>query len=376
VTGRRPTTATIDLAALRANVAEARRLAGGHDLIAVVKADGYGHGAVRVARAALEAGCPRLAVLSVAEAAELREAAVAAPILVLGGVHDAREAESALALRVTPVLHERGALRQLADAARRTGSRGRVQVEVDTGMRRMGVAPGTAVSFLEEVSREPFLELEGVFTHFAQADELDLEPTLAQLARFRQVLREAKRAGVEPPLIHAANSAGLLAGRLLREALPEATAVRPGLMLYGARPGDSLPSGVSLQPVMHLRNRVVQIQAVDRGEAVGYGATFRAPAPTRVATLAVGYADGVACASGNRGAVWLAGASRPIVGRVSMDYIGVDIGADPVKIGDEAVVFGRGADGGVPVEQAAAAAGTISYELLVRVGQRVPREER
>jgi alanine racemase len=115
---------------------------------------------------------------------------------------------------------------------------------------------------------------------------------------------------------------------------------------------------------------------VDRGEAVGYGATFRAPAPTRVATLAVGYADGVACASGNRGAVWLAGASRPIVGRVSMDYLGVDIGADPVKIGDEAVVFGRGVDGGIPVEQAAEAAGTIAYELLVRVGQRVPREER
>ncbi len=371
--GDRPTQAWIDLAALRANAAEARRLASGRDVIAVVKADGYGHGVVPVASALLEAGCARLAVLTVAEAAELREAAVAAPILVLGGVHDAREAERAVALRLIPVLHGEDGLHLLAAAARRAATRTRVHVEVDSAMHRMGVPLEAAVRFLAQVADESALELEGVFTHLACADEADPAPSLEQLRRFRAVLEEAARAGLRPPVVHAANSAGLLAGKTLAEALPEATAVRPGLMLYGVRPARHQDEESRLRPVMTLRTEVVQLHELAAGERVGYGGTFRAERPTRVATLALGYADGVPWTAANRGEVWLAGARRPVVGRVSMDYTGVEVGDAPVGIGAEAIVFGRGSDGGISVEDAAERAGTLHYELLVRVGGRVPR---
>lgn len=366
------TLATIDLAALRANAAEAIRLADGREVIAVVKANAYGHGVVPIANALLGAGCARLAVLSVEEAAELRDAAVAAPILVLQGVRDAREADRALSLRTTPVLHHGASLALVSAAARRARTQTPVQVEVDTGMRRMGVAAGEAVDLVDAVTSDSGLQLEGLMTHLARADEPDLAPSLEQIAQFREILAELRARGVEPPLIHVVNSAGLMAGKTLADALPEANAVRPGLMLYGVRPASHL--GASLTPVMTLEARVTQLHDVAEGEGVGYGATFRASQATRVATLPLGYEDGVAWSAGGRGDVWLAGARRPIVGRVSMDSICVLVGDAPVEIGDVAVVFGRGEQGGIPVEEAAAAAGTLSYELLVRVGRRVERD--
>ncbi len=371
MSGTRPSLARIDLAAVRANAAEARSLAQGRDLIAVVKADAYGHGAVPVARALLEVGCERLAVLNVSEAAELRGAAVAAPILVLAGVHDLQEAERTVALHLTPVLHHGRALALVEAAARRARTPLRVHVEVDTGMRRMGVPAEEADRFLAQVAACPALELEGVFTHLACADDPDLTASLEQLGRFRRVLEAARQRGVRPSMVHAANSAALLAGKKLAEALPESTAVRPGLMLYGVRPAAHLGREGQLHPVMSLRTRVAQLQSVGPGQAVGYGGEFRAGSATRVATLAIGYADGVPWSTGGRGRVWIGGRLHPIVGRVSMDYISVEVGTHPVEIGDEAVVFGEGR---LSVEDAAAAAGTIAYELLARVGRRVPRE--
>jgi len=241
-----------------------------------------------------------------------------------------------------------------------------------------------AAKFLRDVGDREELELEGVFTHFACADEPDLSVSLRQIARFREVLEQAEALGVAPPVVHAANSAALMAGASLGDALPEATAVRPGLMLYGARPAPHLEGG--LQPVMTLRATVLAVRAVAAGDTVGYGGSYAAPAGgTRVATLSLGYADGVPRSAGGRGHVWLAGRRRPIVGRVSMDSIGVDVGQAPdVTVGDRAVVFGAvdarteigagdGGHHGVPVEEAAEAAGTLAYELLVRVGNRVPR---
>jgi alanine racemase len=260
-----------------------------------------------------------------------------------------------------------------------------VHVEVDTGMRRMGVPTDEAVGFLAAVAEEPALELSGTFTHLACADEPDPGFSLEQLARFRSLLLQAREQGVQPGVVHAANSAGLLAGKILSDALPEATAVRPGLMLYGASPASpaapapgerdeiELTGGSGLRPVMTLRARVVHVREIAAGESVGYGATFRAARRTRLATLPLGYEDGIACAAGNRGGVWLRGARRPIVGRISMDYVSVDVGDAAVQLGDPAVFFGRGEDGGIPVEEAAREANTIPYELLVRVGRRVPR---
>jgi alanine racemase len=374
---RRPCEASIDLDALRSNFELARRLAGRRAVIAVVKADAYGHGALTVARALVAAGCPRLAMLTVDEGSGLRDAGVEQPVLVLAGVRNDEEARVAAARRLTAVLHDRAGLVRLEAASRAAAVRSSVHVEVDTGMHRMGVSADDCVALLADAARSPHLELEGVFTHYARADEADPEPALAQAARFRAVLAEARSRGIAPPLVHADASAALLGGKTLGEALPEATAVRPGLMLYGVRAAPHLEG--DLVPVMTLRASVLALRDVPGGAGVGYGATWRAPAVgARVATLSVGYADGVPWAAANRGHVWLAGRRRPIVGRVSMDSIGVDVGLDaPVEVGDEAIVFGeasRAPDAArLLVEEAAAAAGTLPYELLVRVGARVPR---
>ncbi len=369
--GQRPTQARIDLGALRSNYAEVARRAAGREPIAVVKADAYGHGAVPVAHALAEAGCRRFAVLSVAEAAELRDAGIDAPVLVLAGVHDEGEAETALSLGLHPVVHHREQCELLAEASRVRQAVLGVHVEVDTGMRRMGVPPAEAVALLGEVAASSHLALDGTFTHYARADEADPAPCLEQLEAFRAVLDEARAAGIDPGLVHVANSAGVLAGSVLADPLPEERAVRPGLALYGASPAAHLD--VALEPVMTLATEIVALRAVRAGEGVGYGAEFRAEKDTHVATLAIGYADGVPIATGNRGGVLIRGRRHPIVGRVSMDYVGVDVGDAPVALGDEAVLFGAGAGGRLPVEEAAAAAGTIAYELLVRVGGRVPR---
>jgi alanine racemase len=364
-----PARAVVDLAAIRANYAEASRRAEGRKPIAVVKADAYGHGAVPVARALAEAGCPQLAVVTLAEGCELRAAGIELPLLVLGGV--AEGPERAVAERLTPVIDGAAELAVLARAARAANTRVAVHVEVDTGMRRMGVPAAEAEELLAQVCAEPALELEGVYTHFARADEPDLGPTLEQLRSFQRVLAGARARGVAPRLVHCANSAGLLAGKPVFDALPEANAVRPGLMLYGVRPAPHQPG--ELRPAMTLRARVAAVRTLAAGDAVGYGAAYRAARPTRVATLRVGYADGVPVAASDRGSVWLAGRRHPVVGRVSMDFVGVEIGDTEVAVGDEAILFGEGPEGGLPVEEVAAAAGTISYELLVRVGSRVPR---
>jgi alanine racemase len=205
-----------------------------------------------------------------------------------------------------------------------------------------------------------------VFSHFAQADEPDLGPSLEQVRRFRAVLAELRERDIAPGQVHMANSAALMAGGELADALPEATAVRPGLMLYGVRPAPHLPG--ELQAAMRLHTRVVQVRRVDAGESVGYGATWRAPEAGWIATLPIGYADGIPVANSNRGRVLLGGRSAAIVGRVSMDFITVSAASEP-SIGDEAELFGPE----LPVEEVAARADTIAYSLLIAVGPRVPR---
>ncbi|MCP3919623.1 MAG: alanine racemase [bacterium] len=374
----RTSEATIDLAALRENFALAARLADGREVIAVVKADAYGHGAVAVGRALVSADARKLAVVNVEEAVALRDAGLAAPeILVLSGLRSAAEAREVAARGLTPVLHDEETLAFAAEAARHLGAPLGVQVEVDTGMSRMGVVPERSVAFLAQLGQTRGLDLDGVFTHFSRADDPDPESCFEQLRAFRAVLDGARDNGIEPRTIHVANSAGLLLGKPILDALPEATAVRPGLMLYGVNPAPHLD--VPLRAVMRLEARILRIQELAPGTPVGYGATFRAAAPTRIATLALGYADGVPCAASGRAQVWIRGRRWPVVGRVSMDYIGVDIGpeaeADAVRLGDTAVLFGNaGRDvDGISVEEAAAWADTIAYEPLVRVGPRVKR---
>ena len=370
---RRPTRATIHLGAIRANFAEARRRAEGRELIAVVKADAYGHGATRVSRALVEAGCRWFAVATVAEGAALRDVDIREPILVLGGTFDAEESAAAVGLDLTPAVHHDRHVALLAAAARGRSRPLDVHLEVDTGMRRTGVSPSGASALLDAISREPSLRLAGVYSHLARADEPDLAPSLEQLRVLGAVLREARARGLDPGLVHVVHSAGLLVGKPLIEALPEQGAARPGVILYGVRPAPHFD--VKLQAAMTLRTQVVQLRSVKAGDSVGYGAEFRATRDTRIATLPIGYDDGVPISASGRGSVLIRGRRLPIAGRVSMDFISVDAGAAPIEIGDDVIVFGEAqANAVLSVEEAAAAAQTLSYELLVRVGRRVERQ--
>jgi alanine racemase len=367
-------TAAIDLAALAQNFARLRVRAGGRALIAVVKADAYGHGAEAVVRRLVREGCECFAVACVAEAAALRRAGIGAPLLLLGGVGGPAEARDAIALAAQPVVHGAEQAAWLEAAARVLGGRARVHVEIDTGMRRFGVSAGDAPALLARIAASPHLALGGVSTHFARADEVDLAPTRAQLASFRAALAAARTAGVDPGRVHVANSAGLLSAGLAGDDLLEGDAVRPGLALYGVAPAPHL-ADPGLAPVMTLRTEVAAVRPVAPGEGVGYGHAWRAPRSGWVATLPIGYADGVPWSGARRGEVVVGGVRRTLAGRVSMDCITVWTGGEPARVGEEAVVFGAG-DVAARVEDWADAAGTIAYELLVRIGARVPRVQR
>lgn len=368
--------AVIDLAALQQNFRTTLQRSGGREVIAVIKADAYGHGAVAVARKLVEAGCRRLAVVTVDEAIELREAGLTIEILVLGGLSAGWEAQRVAEYDLCPVLHHERELSLALEAARRASRPMGVEVEVDTGMQRMGVAHEEALSLAQAVHENPQLMLDGLFTHFSHADQVEPDVSLRQIDLFRSLIHDLRAGGIEPGSIHAANSSALHAGPSLIEALPEATAVRPGLMLYGATLAPHEDPDRNFVPVMSVRARVVAIREVSSGQGVSYGGTWRAPHDTRVATLPIGYADGVPRNLSNQGQIWLAGAARPMVGRVSMDYLSVEVGDSAVEVGDWATYFGVSSegDGGIRVEEQAEAAGTVAYELLVSVGSRVPRE--
>lgn len=395
VAEERPAWAWIDLSALRHNARRAIACAAGRSVIAVVKADAYGHGAEPIARVLLQEGVGRLAVVSVAEGAKLRRAGIMAPILLLGGLDDGPTAERAVKWGLTPVLHDLRGL-ELARRYARADSPLSVEVEIDTGMRRMGVAREAAPAFLEKLRATPQLVLSGLFSHLACADAIDPEPSRAQWALLAEVVEAHVARGAVRPGVHMANSAGLLRLPELEgkgAGDPESRfaadprsplvtqAVRPGLMLFGVSPFIGLEAvigrgaeALDLEPVMTLAARVVATRRVARGESVGYGATWRAARATTIATLPLGYADGIPRAAAGGGRVFLAGAMRPIVGRASMDYIGVEVADAPVEVGDVATVFGRTPEGQrIPVEDFASAAGTLGYEILVGIGARVPR---
>lgn len=411
------TVATVDLGALASNFAEAQRCAAGRLVIAVVKADAYGHGAEAACQCLLESGCERFAVSSVAEGLALRRAGIRAPILVFGGVNNHGEAIAARESRLTPALQHAAQLELLSRAAGSRAAAFPVQVEVDTGMHRAGIPLSEALPLVQRIAGDacPGLSLEGLYTHLACADEAQLAPTLAQLGRFRAFLTELEARGVRPGLVHVANSAALMRAEALADAWPpQVNAVRPGLLLYGVRPAPGLGAELPLRPVMSLHTRVVNLRRVAPGAAVGYGGEFRAERSTVIATLPLGYADGLPCAAAQGGRVWLAGRFAPLAGRISMDLTTLDLGAaPPAQQGLHAPVLvfgssdvlpvsasaaaGSDADAGhpppaagasalagasaspdaapvlLPVEALAAAAGTIPYELLVRVGARVPR---
>jgi alanine racemase len=356
-TGR--TWAEIDLGAVQANLAAIRaHLDPTVRIMAVVKADGYGHGAVPVARAAMQAGASWLGVATVEEGLALRRARIAAPTLVFGPASPDEIAEAVRRdLSLTIVAAE-----SVPVVARAAGRRAaRVHLKVDTGMTRLGVAPGEAAR-VSRAAAAAGHRVEGVFTHLATADEPGSEATRDQLSRFEAVLPRLRRR-FPKLLVHAANSAGAVL-------LPRShfAMVRIGLAMYGLSP-QPVRERVSLRPVMRLRSRVVRTVRAQPGTAVSYGATYRVLRPTTIATVACGYADGYPRLAGLNGEVMVGGDRVHVAGRVCMDYLMIDAGDRPVRAGDVAELFGDG----VSAEEVAAWAHTISYEVVCGVGPRVPR---
>ncbi len=366
----RPTRAEVDLDCIAHNVRLARRAVGPRTaVLAVVKADGYGHGAGPVARAALSAGAARLGVATVEEGAALRQEGIAAPVLVLGWVPP-WQVEAALDHHLILTLLSPDDARIVSDAAMRRGRRARVHLKVDTGMGRLGF-PAADPQTLERilaVSRLPGLEAEGLYTHFADSDG-DREFTLEQLGRFLAVARRLEGTGVTFAVRHAANSGAIWH-------VPEAhlDLVRLGISLYGYHPGGSPLPGLDLRPALSWKTAVSQVKTVPAGATVSYGRTYVTSGPETLATLPVGYADGYSRALSNRGEVLIGGRRARVAGRVCMDQTVVTVPPDvSVRPGDEAVLIGRQGADAITADDLARLLGTISYEVLCAIGKRVPR---
>jgi alanine racemase len=364
----RPAWADVDLDAIRHNAAELARVAAPAAVCAVVKADGYGHGAAEVARAALDGGAEWLAVALVEEGATLRQAGLDAPILVLS--EPPVEAMPAVVEhRLTPTLYTGKAVEAAAGAAR-TGAPLAVHVKVDTGMHRVGARPDDAASLARLVHDTPALRLEGLWTHLAVADEPDNPYTAAQLERFEEVRSRLTAAGVVPSIVHAANSAGAIAHPPSRYDM-----VRCGIALYGHAPSGALVGAADLHPALSLKARVSFVKRVAAGTRISYGLRYATVADTVIATVPLGYADGIVRRSFDVGGEVLVGGRRcPLAGAVTMDQVMVDCGPDAeVEAGDEVVVIGTQGGDEITAQEWAERLGTISYEVLCGIGPRVPR---
>jgi len=366
-----PVWADIDLAAISHNVHEIRRITSSSaKVMAVVKANAYGHGAVEVSRTALASGADWLGVARTAEGTALRESGIEAPILILGYIPPEQSAE-VVRSRLSQAVYTREMALSLAGAAAAEGVKAKIHCKVDTGMGRIGwaVGPGSEREILE-LARNPHLEVEGIFTHFAAADAADKKFTLEQYARFMEMITELRKNGLEIPLRHAANSAAIME-------MPEThfDLVRAGIIVYGLYPSAEVDHGtIKLRPAMSLKAKVAHVKNVPAGFKVSYGCTYTTQAPTVIATLPLGYADGYARLLSSRGEALLKGRRAPVVGRVCMDQVMVDVGHIPgVKAGDEAVLWGRQGEQEVSADEVAAKIGTINYEVVCMVSYRVPR---
>jgi len=374
----RPAWAEIDLAAITHNARLVSELVKPAQLCAVVKAHGYGHGGPAVARAAAAGGAIGMAVALVDEGMELRRHNVRGPILLLSEC-DAGAVDEAMANRLTPTLYTRDGVERFSRAAHALGKVKEVHVKVDTGMHRVGIDPAHALDLIRSVEDDPMLRLEGVWTHFPVADgerDEDRSFTLAQLDRFERLVADMKQAGVRADVLHAANTAGAIAFPQARYDM-----VRCGIGIYGYLPGNAVTAafstagGSALKPAMSLKARVVSVRTLPAGERPSYGRLRPLPERSVVATVPIGYADGLPRALFTNGACALIGGRRrPLAGMVTMDQIVIDCGNDAsVHTGDEVVLLGRQGDEEITADEWARLLGTISYEVLCGIGPRVPR---
>lgn len=359
----RASRAEVDLAALTHNLREVRRVATPSLVYGVVKADAYGHGLVPVARALERAGVDGLCVALTEEGLTLRAEGARVPILVLNGAYGSDHAR-VLAARLTPVVYSIQEVEAFARAG--AGREVDVHLKVDTGMARLGVPVDALGAFLAAMAAFPMIRVRGVCTHLSSAEAGDAV-TAAQLDRFDAALAEVRRHGHAPDVLHAANSAATYRHARARHSL-----ARVGLALYGVPPAPGV--GGELRPVMRVRTEVLSLRDLPTGAPVGYGETFRASRPSRIATLPIGYGDGLLRAASPRGVVLIRGQRCPIVGAVSMDLTTIDVTDVPAcALGDEAVLLGQGGEDRITAHELAAACDTIAYEVLTCLSRRLPR---
>ncbi|HEY4694044.1 MAG TPA: alanine racemase [Bellilinea sp.] len=364
------TWAEIDLEAIRQNVRSFKRHVGAAvQIYAVVKANAYGHGAVPVAKAALEAGAARLAVHRLTEGIELRQAGLTAPILVMGYTPPAG-AQTMVEWDLTPSCITTEFAQALSTQAAAQGKTIPLHVKVDTGMSRYGLFPAEVMPFLTAIAKLPAVSIEGLFTHFATADASDQTWVRQQITTFDQVIASIQASGMDIPIIHAANSATTMK-------LPQAhyNAVRPGISMYGMNPSSEWEPVFDLHPALTLKSTVSRVRELPTGAGVSYGRTFVTSRPTTAALVPVGYGDGYHRILTNKGVVLVRGKRAPIIGRVCMDQFVVDVTGIPgVQQDDEVVLVGRQGDERISAEEVGRLAGSINYEVTTGLLPRVVRK--
>ncbi len=359
----RPTWVDVDLEAIAHNIAVFRELVQPAQVCAVVKADAYGHGDVPVAEAALDAGADHLAVALVSEGARLREAGIDAPVLLLSEP-PVESAAAILQWNLTPTVYSRPMIAALSELATRPIA---VHLKVDTGMHRVGVAHADAVDFARMISDAPGLDLAAVWTHFAVAEE-DPEFTQQQIDRFEQAVAGIRAEGIQVPFLHACNTAGAIGFPNARYDM-----VRIGIGTYGLLPSPSVGADLGLRPALRVVSEVMYVREYPAGTRPSYGRRRPLARAGRVASIPMGYADGLPRLLSEGGSVLIRGKRYPLAGTVTMDYILVDVGTDTVEVGDEVVLIGRQGDEEISADEWAGRIGTINYEIVCQIGPRMPR---
>jgi alanine racemase len=366
----RPAWVEVDLDVFEENLRSVQRAVGSKcGVMAIVKADGYGHGAIECARISEESGCRALGVATTGEALELRQAGITMPILQLGFT-SAEQAEVTVANDIEATVYNIDIVRALSRAATKLGRPAKVHLKIDSGMNRLGLRPGRDLErFVKDLPSLPNIHIVGAFTHFASSDG-DKDFTRQQFSEYRSALATLASLGITNIMKHAANSAGITD-------FPEThlDMVRPGIIIYGYYPSDSVnKSTAPVVPPLSLKARISHVHVAHPGETIGYGRTYNAQAETVVATLPIGYADGYNRSLSNRGSVLVKGHRVPIIGRVCMDQMMVDVtSVSAVDVGDEVVLIGHQGDEVITADDLALMVGTISHEILTRLGLRLPR---
>ncbi|PEA55414.1 alanine racemase [Bacillus pseudomycoides] len=367
----RDTIVEINLDAVKHNVREFKKCVNDENvaMMAAVKANGYGHGAIQVAKAAIEEGVSHIAVAFVDEGIELREAGITVPILVLGYTPE-EAVEDAIEYDIMMTVYRIEDVRNIECIAERMQKKACIQIKIDTGMSRIGLQEEEVVPFLQELQKMQHVEVEGIFTHYSTADEVDKTYTLIQKDLFEKAVNTAKEMGIHFPLIHSSNSAGTM--ELNNEFQ---NMVRVGIGIYGMYPSKEVDhKTVTLQPILTLKSKVAHVKQAKQGRGVSYGNTYVATGEEWVATIPIGYADGFSRQLSSKGYALINGVRVPIIGRVCMDQLMLDVTkAMPVHVGDEVVFYGKQGNEEIAVEEVADMLGTINYEVTCMLDRRIPR---